>query len=424
MNDIRINGKVLSRTLADHAPSRWQAELQRAYTDKVKPECLCNGASKSLLMHITRRGDTYILKKGPNSGRLHHRDCDSHGGISQDASSLYTEGAISERDDGKVKINLSVNLSTVTKLADSTDDDAAPPRLHAPGKKRNTVTLRGFLNFIWEESGLNSWSPANMDRRGLGHVYDKLREELGDRIVGGDDAVERVYVPSARFGDDEDARKRIAIHSRFDRLDRICGTNKKGILLIVAEVLSIAESKYDFALRLKGFPDDIPVWTSRKSIDRLQRQWPHMFARFMRRRAVQSDAAMVTNQNRLFVICGVQRTDRGSLQWKFGAAMETTENFIPIDSQYEADIANNMVAQNCSFRKPLRYDGEEAAFPDFIMMRGHEEVPMEIYGFSSDQYNARKAEKIAMYRNSKLPFWQWDLSIRKSPPPLPNSVQA
>lgn len=416
MSDIHINGKLLSRFWADQHPIKWQFELQKAYIDKVKPLCLCNGHTKPLTMHITKAGDTYIFKRGPNAGPLHHRDCDSHGGMNADASKLYTEGAISQKG-GKLKINLGVSLSTITRVADSTDEDAAPARPRGPGKKRNTITLRGFLNFLWEESGLNTWSPAFTGRRGLGQVYHKLREELHDQIVGGDDAVERVFIPSARFGPEEDALKRVAIHSKFDRLDHISGPNKKGILLIVAEVLSIAESKYDFAMRLKGFPDDIPVWTNRKSIERLQTQWPHVFTRFMRRQGGHSNVA--ASNNRLFIICGVQRTDRGGLQWKYGAAMETTDQFIPVDSQYEAQVADLMTRKGESFCKPLRYDGEEAVFSDFILLRGDLEIPMEIYGFSSEQYNLRKAEKIAHYRKSGKPFWHWDLSVSKAPPAFP-----
>lgn len=98
----------------------------------------------------------------------------------------------------------------------------------------------------------------------------------------------------------------------------------------------------------------------------------------------------------------------------------------PTDATTQRIEANNamlralaLVAQHRRFKKPMRYDGDEATFPDFVLTDGPDEVPMEIYGFSSPEYDRRKQAKIAMYEQSKSPFWQWDLKTDKVPPPFP-----
>lgn len=418
---IRIKGDVVNRSLAETDPEAWLKKLQSAYIDKQPPQCLCNGMSKPIPMSIAKAGNTYLLKRWPKTGYQHHTDCESHGGISEAAMGLYTKDAISERPDGKVEIALSVPLSTVERLDTTLDELAAPPRPRKPGVKSNSITLRGFLNMLWEEAGIHTWSPGMKGKRTLGRVYWRLRSSLEDRIIGRDDAAMRVLVPiTTRFDEQAEQEKRVDIERRFTHMAAQCGETRKGILIVVGEVFSIYEGAKDAALRLKGMPDNMPIWVPRVSMERLRDQWPNMMQRFERKKGgVNKPNQGAESQNRLFIIAGVQRSDKGNLQWRFGSAMETTEHFIPVDSQFEAVIAQALVEQGRRFRKPMRYDGVEAMFSDFILTDGPKEIPMEIYGFSSPEYNKRKNEKIAAYEKTGEPFWHWDLSKDKVPPPFP-----
>ncbi len=48
-----------------------------------------------------------------------------------------------------------------------------------------------------------------------------------------------------------------------------------------------------------------------------------------------------------------------------------------------------------AFIKPLRYDGEEDVFPDFVLtdVPGKEALPMEVFGINTPEYLERKREK-------------------------------
>lgn len=422
-NRVRFGAREIARSVADNDNTLWQAALQTAYVSREPPLCMCDPADP-IPMYIARLGDTYVLKRRPKTGHLHHTECDSHGGISKAANDLYTQDAITERADGKVNHNLSVPMSTIEHVSvDATlDEAAAPNRPQQPGPKRPTMTLRGFLNLLWEEAGLASWAPGMMGKRTVTRVYWRLNNELADRLIAGGDAQTRVFVPSGHINDQVEKGTRIDIQNRFEVLDKAMGDNKKGILLIIGELRALNSTSRNTAMRLKGMPDSMPIWTPKSSIERMRQQWPSALDRFDRSKwsqAAQTTTPSGGRPNRMIVIAGVQMSYQGNLIWRYGAAMETTEDFIPIDSQYEARIANALASQGRRFYKPMRYDGVAATFPDFVLTDMGAEIPMEIYGFSGPEYEQRKKQKIAHYQASGLPFWYWDVTTTKVPPPFP-----
>lgn len=421
-NRVRLGGIEVARSLSDSDPARWQQHLQAAYVSRAAPPvCLCQ-PQDPVAMYIARLGDTYVLKRRPKTGHLHHSECDSHGGISRAANDLYTEEAIVERADGKINHSLSVPLSTIEHMADTAlDEAAAPDRPATAVARRPSMTLRGFLNLLWEESGLASWAPGMRGKRTLTRVYWRLNNELADRLVAGEDAMLRVFIPSGFLNETTEQRTRAELLQRFEALDKIHGSNHRAILLVIGELRTIKASARNVALRLKGMPDSMPIWTPPGSIERLRNQWPASMERFDRSKQASTDAPADPDArpNRMFIIAGIQLSQHGNLQWRYGAAMETTEDFLPIDSQYEARIANALVNQERRFTKPLRYDGVAATFPDFVLTDMPHECPMEIYGFSGLEYEVRKREKIDFYERQGMPFWHWDVSQSKLPPPFP-----
>lgn len=422
-NRVRLGERVVSRGMADSDSAQWQRLLQTAYVARNPPECLC--VAPAIPMYIARLGDTYVLKRRPKTGHLHHGECESHGGISKAANDLYTQEAIVERPDGKVNHSLSVPLSTIEHMdaSVSLDEAAAPPRPERTTTKRPSMTLRGFLNLLWEEAGLASWAPGMMGKRTVTRVYWRLANELADRLIAGEDAQQRVFIPSGHISDQAEKAARAELESRFEAINRMHGDNKKGILLVIGELRTLTASSRNVALRLKGMPDSMPIWTPPGSIERLRAQWPGALDRFDKSRWASntSNYTQPSRPNRLIVIAGVQMSPQGNLQWRYGAAMETTEDFIPVDSQYEARIANALASQGRRFYKPLRYDGVAATFPDFVLtdVDGGVEIPMEIYGFSGPEYERRKREKIELYEKSTQPYWHWDVIASKMPPPFP-----
>ncbi|WP_416413848.1 DUF1173 family protein [Pantoea sp. App145] len=64
------------------------------------------------------------------------------------------------------------------------------------------------------------------------------------------------------------------------------------------------------------------------------------------------------------------------------ALMTVSPRFIPLDSVYEGLVEEKLWQEKCAFIKPLRYDGEDDVFPDFVLtdVQGTDALPMEVFG--------------------------------------------
>lgn len=75
------------------------------------------------------------------------------------------------------------------------------------------------------------------------------------------------------------------------------------------------------------------------------------------------------------------------------------------------------------FIKPLRYDGEAVVFPDFLLkdVPGRELVPLEVFGMNTPDYLARKAVKLAHYREEygEGNWWSWDACLANAAADIP-----
>jgi len=105
------------------------------------------------------------------------------------------------------------------------------------------------------------------------------------------------------------------------------------------------------------------------------------------------------------------------------ALMQTTRDWIPVDSGYEALVADKLVAEKRRFEKPLRFDaGEDAVFPDFWLRDTDTPTPLEVWGMSTPEYQSRRAEKTALYddRYGQDGWWSWNAGAGDSVPSFPS----
>lgn len=67
--------------------------------------------------------------------------------------------------------------------------------------------------------------------------------------------------------------------------------------------------------------------------------------------------------------------------------------------------------------------------PDFVLtdVDGKESVPMEVFGMNTDEYSARRAEKIEVYNKEYGAdgWWSWDATVKNAEdniPPFPAKI--
>ncbi len=105
------------------------------------------------------------------------------------------------------------------------------------------------------------------------------------------------------------------------------------------------------------------------------------------------------------------------------ALMTVSPRFIPLDSGYEGVIEEKLWQEKRAFIKPLRYDGEEHVFPDFVLkdVPGVDALPMEVFGMNTPEYLLRKQEKISHYESEYGPehWWSWNAAEKSDMPAFP-----
>lgn len=79
------------------------------------------------------------------------------------------------------------------------------------------------------------------------------------------------------------------------------------------------------------------------------------------------------------------------------ALMTFRLRFILLDSGYEGIVEETLLQKKQFFIIPLRYDGEEDVFPDFVLrdVADADALSMEGFGINTPEYQLRKQEKCA-----------------------------
>ncbi|ARF52133.1 DUF1173 family protein [Pantoea stewartii] len=105
------------------------------------------------------------------------------------------------------------------------------------------------------------------------------------------------------------------------------------------------------------------------------------------------------------------------------ALMTVSPRFIPLDSGYEGMVEDRLWQEKRAFIKPLRYDGEEDVFPDFVLkdVPGVDALPMEVFGMNTPEYLQRKQAKTAHYDREYGPghWWCWNAPEKSDIPAFP-----
>ncbi|WP_234265226.1 DUF1173 family protein [Hydrogenophaga sp. NFH-34] len=403
---VQIAGEQVQRDLQEFNPVHWQVLLKRAKDGGIEPTCLCRGSGRPLPMHIARRGRTYVLKKMPMGGDQHHPACLSYGTVAGLGRGKESTEALQKGSDGRLDIKLDVPLTTVI----SSNAGSRRDRVASEGTtSRNAVTVLGLLHVLWEKAGLNRWEPLNgaPPVRRLTAVYQKLDEELQDITFGRISGEQLIFVPDTRIDPADLRSKHDALHEQNRLLCGYFGSDLRPVLFVIGELRSAFQSRYGVGLRLKGLGDDATIWMGEKPAQALHGQITTAVNRMGRL------------QGHTMVLAGVQFSPKGSLNWNVGALMSTSDVFIPVESSYEALVADRLVLQGRSFEKPLRFTSEDTVHPDFILRDAQDPVYMEVFGMDSPKYLQCKRDKLADYASRGRALWCWDAASGSKMPGFP-----
>ncbi|MBJ7264311.1 MAG: DUF1173 family protein [Burkholderiaceae bacterium] len=397
------------QTQVHYAPA-WKRVLLMAH-GKADIRCCCLGlGNKRLSIHSRQHSDRFHLARFPNTGPEHSEDCVYYGtdpGLS--GMGGYQRGVIQELDDGSTKIKLKVGLQ---QRATTAPNEANTP-LSTDKKKVATrarsgqasMTVLGLLHYLWTETGFNTWTPTMEGKRNLGVLHHHLLRIASAIHVG------RVKLSGSLLVATSASMGRQAALNKAKATEAMNGRRR----LVVIAPLAHYQPDMEEAQRLPimGFHGIPHLSLSKDHWDVLQRRFSNELNGWMSGDLVVAIAhtdvptpASSTMQAQVVNL----------------ALMLVTPQWIPVDSGYEAAVVAALAATKRRFEKPLRFDsGAEHVFPDFWLRDRSEVLPMEVWGLTDPDYQARKEQKTAYYDEKYGPgkWWQWDAASGSPMPDFP-----
>ncbi|MEU6070528.1 DUF1173 family protein [Streptomyces sp. NPDC047082] len=362
--------------------------FSRAKAEVGHAECLCRTPAQRLVIRCSRAG-RYHLAGWPSEGEQHEAACSFHKlapGLS--GREAYSAEAIREGDNG-----VSIRLEAILARSLTEPRTAKASVEQREGRSRRAVGLLGLLHWLWEESQLTAWHPR-WRRRNWWICHARLRQQIETCFINQDPANTALYIVPPFHRDTAD--QNIAAFEAFKaRLGRHGPKEHRG--LILGEIKAVTPTQYGARYALAH--QRAPIFASAALDERVRRSCRHVFAEA----GTGHDARRVG----LFL---VEVSRKGHVTIVDMAAMLLSRLYIPADSSHEVAMCNALADHGRAFIKPVRYDGIDAVFPDFVLT----DVPnayVEVYGIRGhEDYEKRKRAKQAHYQRQGAELIEWEVA--------------
>lgn len=392
---VRLAGREVALWQLRRAPSVYRAVVEQAKVTDGCAWCLCTDPAPRLV--IRHRAGVYYLACWPSGGEEHARDCEFHNTTGQwSGRSQYHDGALQETDDGSASVALSLPLHVRTSDPAAAGTTSSPRDARAA---RSRMGLLGLLHYLWERADLTRSTPLDnprSGRRGWARCSPLVRAATAGVTSAGLPLSWCCYVIPPF--DPAHPDQHDAAFTRFtDRMVERNGVVQRGLLL--GAVRSWTPTPYG------------------QHCDLRHHRAPLFFSAALHKRIRRAAASAMTDQrpagSEQVMLALVSRSDQGNLSAVGAAVMLTNADFIPADSTHEVVMADALTAAKRTFVKPLRYDGEAAVLPDFVLTDTDPATLVEVWGMlDREDYTARKQAKISHYRSTDTPLIEWDVRDR------------
>jgi hypothetical protein len=434
---ISIDGLNYDPATQTHANKElyWQNVLKDARKKRKVPLCCCNpDATNQLAIRLLQgKREYYFLAKYPDQGATHQPTCRFYAKAAFSGLQGYTRDVVEEVDEGfKIKLELGRQvreLSATSEIVSSAGDKGAPRT------RKRTMQLLRLLHFLFTLGRLNIWYPKMKGRRTWNVVTRVIFEEAGKVICGSAKLADQLLVgitvdailPAGvtKPANDSGRQDREQIKLRNEVTAREAQKNNQR-LVVVGQFQKYAhltkdESPLPGRLPLQQY-DGLPFLNMDAELWAMaEKRFPQTWAAWKRGERVCAVARLEHSSEPRFPGA---RQPKG---WTVvGVAIQgLSDTFIPVESSYEKQVADLLVAQDRVFEKPLRYDTDlDEVFPDFLLLDTDIPLyPMEVFGRTDEKYEKRAVEKQNYYRQHfENNWWCWKASTDTVIPELPNAA--
>lgn len=390
---------------------QWQSALKRAHADAAEVYCECPGrGTKRLAPKHYAVSDKFGLARYPGTGEEHAVDCQYYApNPIKSGLSGYAHGVIDEKADGVLGVRLGIGLKK--RAAGDETNSGGEIRASTNGCKHPTMTNLGLLHLLWQEGNLHRWWPKMEGKRTINVVRKQTLHAAQKIRVGQYSLQDALLLPALTDGSSEAKRNAHLVESAIQYNRRLIAVNLLRPWNPKLDSQALSYLPITSAFGLPFLTLNAGAWK------RLNDRFPYALSAWRQGQKVMALAVVEPAKNK----DGLARTYVLS-----AALMAVTEQWIPIESSYEYEIAQKLVEQGRAFIKPLRFDASaEVVFPDFVLLdtQNADGTPMEVFGRKDEAYERRKAEK-SRYYNEQYGvdgWWMWNAAAGEPIPEFPSS---
>ena len=369
----------------------FQASLKNAYPKKLRPLCTCK--QPPVAMYIAQVNGHLIVKRMPNTGSDHDLECGSYeipGGLSGLVQLLGS--AIKETGaDGLTALKFGFSLSKGQTRTIPTGNGEEKGSVKTDGNK---LGLRGTLHYLWEQAGLNKWSPGMAGKRNWYVIRKYLYGAAKDKTAKNVPLDRLVYIPEAFRLDqkDEMTQRRLAAIQPL----RDSGLKQKQLMLMVGEVKEITAARFGHKMVVKHLPD-FPVMLN-----------DDIYHRLIKRFTVEIELWSANEYGHLVVIGTFGVNESGIPSFEEIALMMVTDNWIPYDNADELRLIATLTQANRRFIKCLRYNLPSTVPTASVLLADKDKTVIALFICPASSSDTYRYDLKALINKNQIKTWLWD----------------
>jgi hypothetical protein len=342
---------LLDKYRIEEGSEKWKSGLKYCHQHKIHPLCLCK--ENGIPMYVAKVNNDYIIKRMPNSGIQHASICESFDIPSElSGRGQVNEQAISEDPESGIvtlKIDFSLSKVNITRepiAGESKDKDT----VQSDPKK---ISLKSLLHYLYEDAGLNKWSPKMAGKRNWHVVRKYLANAAKNKVAKKNNLSERLFIPETFNMDD---KERLAFQARQFLKNLTPVKHKKPIGIIIGEVKDIETARYGYKLLIKHLAST-PLFFGEE-----------VFKQASKHFSQELDLFQKDETTHLLAIASFFVSDSGNPQVDNLSFMIVDKHWLPFESLDERQLIDNLIEKKRHFIKCLRYNlGKEAMMASTVI---------------------------------------------------------
>ncbi|MDN4572001.1 hypothetical protein DBB29_00700 [Pandoraea cepalis] len=379
--------------------------LNNAHNEPDRPVCQCR--TPGLEMYVAKVGTQHYIKRMPNTGGLHHPECDSYepppelSGLGEVAGSAIQTNT----KDGITTLKFDFALSKGAGRAAPATTGAEKSTVKSDGKK---LTLRGALHYLIDQAGLSRWSPAMAGKRNW-YIFRKyLLEAAADKAVKGNALGNNLFVPES-FSLERKSEINQRRNELFAQL-KVSERSARKLMILVAEVKEFAPARFGKKLIVKHMPDSFFMLDDA------------LYKRLDKRFHAEMALWSAHEGSHLMIAATFGVGPEGIAGLEEASLVLTNENWIPYETTDEKELLNALNGRR--YVKGLRYNLPSTK-PLASVVLADTEPPTALYIIPSDVDEAFTEELETLQQESNVASWNWAPANEPMPPlPAPRSSAA